>query len=170
MAFRPLGLFAQIKPVANTEQDGIIIQEDQARTVMHVRRAARFGGEDLLEIHQGAILEAAAAQLERIVARRALRPGQIDQSIGRKVRVQDHVEQTTLAGIERRRHTCDRRIAQGAIAIPAQGTRFFRDQHIPARQDGDGPGMIQAFRQNLSGILVLRPHGAGQSCSQDHAG
>ena len=191
MGLRTLGLLAEVETVTDTQHErrwhepstiGPVIgdlagQEGDPSAIVDVRPAPGRRLENRLEPGQGSALEAAAAEMERIVAARAGRPGQIDHPARFEIRRQGHVEQAALAGMEHVGHALDRLRIEHPVFDDAQTARLLGNQDPPVRQEGHAPGVFEPSGDGLARILRRcrcqrqacgeqdRSDPAGQSCS-----
>ena len=168
-----LGLFAKIEPVTDAQDQrvrdrggvravigNVTGQEGHTAAIMDVGTAARFGGEENLEIQQSVPVQPTAPEMQRVVARRAGRPGEVDMAGLLEIGRQGDVQETALAGMQDFGHA-GYGVAELAIGSDrTQAPGLFGDQHAAIGQEGEAPGVFQTFRHDLRRL--------GRGCGAKH--
>jgi hypothetical protein len=154
VAVETLRMLAEIGAVTEPDDERAVRQEGHAPAVVQLRVARRSGGEQHLDVDELSALQAAAHHPRRIRARRAVREGQVDPAVGLVVRIEHDLEQPPLAADMGLGHTAHRLFQQLPVRDDPQPARALGDQHPAVRQEGDGPGMLEARGNGLDPVLL----------------
>ena len=124
--------------------------EYQTRTEVHPGVGFRLQTKQHLGVVQGPAFEPSACHGRADAARPGLGKAEIDPAVVRELRVQDHVEQASLAVPLNWWQAINRPLDQGAVGLDhAQAPRALGNQETAIRKEGDRPGVLKALGERL---------------------
>jgi hypothetical protein len=134
-----------VEAVALAQEHVAMPVEGQARAeIGAARQRVRFAIDDV-HVRQGPIAERRVGSRQRRgAARRRLDESEPDELAAREIRCEDHVQQSGLSLRQHRGHAGQRRRDFALRGNAAELAAAFRDQEPAARQQSDGPGMVEA--------------------------
>ena len=132
--------------IAGADVELALAVEDEAGAVVEPGVHLRCLAEDHLHIRQRLAFEAAPGHRGPGATAAGLREAQIHQTVLGELRMQHDIEQAALAAGLHARHAGDR-TRQGAVDVDeAEAPGTLRHQHPAIGQEGEPPGMFEAFR------------------------
>ena len=167
-----LGLLAPVETIAQGQYQSVIRQPGHAPTVMRSTGLSRLCGKQHLHILQLTIDQPRLAQTGVVGLGRAVCIAQIQLLITGELRVKEHLHQPGLGGDKPLRHAANRlRIKAAVLLDDAQAADALGYQHAAIRQEGQRPGMLQAFSHGFDAVIHgMRQAAAKQTKQQQSAG
>ena len=155
------GVRRQIAPrarhaIAHRDEEVSVAVPGEAPPVVTAARRPRH--EDVLDPGEPIVLEPPPDDRGRRALGQRPRVAQVQQAVGREIRVREHVEESALPPRHHLRHARHRIGQQRPVPHDAQASGAFGDQHVAVGQPRDGPGDIEAVGHgHRAKIVIGRP-------------
>ena len=158
VGMQPLRVRALEVAVAHAHHHRAVGQPGHASAEMLGGLLGWLRGEDRCHVEQLRAIKTRPHHTQMVGRRRAVGVGEVNQAVVGEPRVQQQVEQASLALRHHRWHAWHGRAAQGQLALgagldDAQAPRPFCDQQSPVGQEGQRPRVDEAGGHRVHPIL-----------------